>query len=76
MTVRRTRLARIAPNVSVTRDHGVPLGSELAPLVVATIHPSAVLRASGGPARDALPSRTPARYRSQAVCTGTVSSTT
>ena len=37
--------------VSVTRDHGVPLASELAPLVVATIHPSAVLRARGAAAR-------------------------
>ena len=44
--------ALVGPNVRVTRDHGVPLESELAPLVVATIHPSAVLRAQGGPARD------------------------
>jgi uracil-DNA glycosylase family protein len=29
----------------VTRSHGVPIASELAELVVATIHPSAVLRA-------------------------------
>jgi DNA polymerase len=40
--------------VSVTRDHGVPLASELAPLVVATIHPSAVLRARGADARQQL----------------------
>jgi DNA polymerase len=39
--------------VSVTRDHGVPRASELAPLVVATIHPSAVLRARDGAAREA-----------------------
>ena len=39
--------------VRVTRDHGSALASELAPLVVATIHPSAVLRARGGEARDA-----------------------
>ncbi len=45
--------ALVGSKVRVTRDHGVPLGSDLAPLVVATIHPSAVLRAHGGPARDA-----------------------
>jgi uracil-DNA glycosylase family protein len=44
--------ALVGPKVSVTRDHGVPLASELAPLVVATIHPSAVLRARDGAARD------------------------
>jgi uracil-DNA glycosylase len=44
--------AVVGPQVRVTRDHGVPLESELAPLVVATIHPSAVLRAQGGAARD------------------------
>ncbi|MDF2735091.1 MAG: phage polymerase-related protein [Chloroflexota bacterium] len=44
--------AVVGPKVRVTRDHGVPLESELAPLVVATIHPSAVLRAQGGPARE------------------------
>jgi uracil-DNA glycosylase len=44
--------ALVGSKVRVTRDHGVPLDSELAPLVVATIHPSAVLRAQGGPARD------------------------
>jgi len=46
--------ALVGPKVSVTRDHGVPLPSKLAPLVVATIHPSAVLRARGGDARDKL----------------------
>jgi DNA polymerase len=45
--------ALVGPKVRVTRDHGVPLESELAPLVVATIHPSAILRAQGGPAREA-----------------------
>ena len=45
--------ALVGPKVSVTRDHGVPLASELAPLVVATIHPSAVLRARDRAARDA-----------------------
>lgn len=44
--------ALVGPKVRVTRDHGVPLESDLAPLVVATIHPSAVLRAQGGPARE------------------------
>lgn len=44
--------ALVGSKVRVTRDHGVPLESELAPLVVATIHPSAVLRAQGGPARE------------------------
>lgn len=44
--------ALVGSKVRVTRDHGVPLQSDLAPLVVATIHPSAVLRAQGGPARD------------------------
>lgn len=45
--------ALVGPKVSVTRDHGVPLQSELAPLVVATIHPSAVLRARDRAAREA-----------------------
>lgn len=43
--------ALVGSAVRVTRDHGVPLASELAPLVVTSIHPSAVLRARGGPAR-------------------------
>jgi uracil-DNA glycosylase family protein len=46
--------ALVGPKVRVTRDHGVALPSELAPLVVATIHPSAVLRARGSDARDEL----------------------
>lgn len=45
--------ALVGPKVSVTRDHGVPLESGLAPLVVATIHPSAVLRARDRAAREA-----------------------
>jgi uracil-DNA glycosylase len=45
--------ALVGSKVSVTRDHGVSLASELAPLVIATIHPSAVLRARDGAARDA-----------------------
>jgi len=44
--------AVVGPKVRITRDHGLPLESDLAPLVVATIHPSAVLRAQGGPARE------------------------
>jgi uracil-DNA glycosylase len=47
--------ALVTPGFSVTRDHGVVEGSDLATLVVATIHPSAVLRARDGQARhDAL----------------------
>jgi DNA polymerase len=45
--------ALIGPAVRVTRDHGRPLVSDLAPLVVATIHPSAILRARGADAREA-----------------------
>jgi DNA polymerase len=37
--------ALLGPAVRVTRDHGRPLESPLAPVVLATIHPSAVLRA-------------------------------
>ena len=33
----------VGPDVRVTRDHGKLLASDLAPLVIATIHPSAVL---------------------------------
>jgi uracil-DNA glycosylase family protein len=36
--------ALIRPSISVMRERGRPLDSDLAPLVVATIHPSAVLR--------------------------------
>ena len=45
--------ALIGPGVRITRDHGRPLDSDLAPLVTATIHPSAVLRARDG-AREEL----------------------
>lgn len=45
--------ALAGPEVSVTRDHGKALDSPLAPLVVATIHPSAVLRARDASAREA-----------------------
>jgi DNA polymerase len=44
--------ALLGPDIRVTRDHGVPLGSSLAPTVVATIHPSAVLRARDAGARQ------------------------
>jgi DNA polymerase len=37
--------ALLGGDVRVTRDHGVPIESSLAPHVVVTIHPSAVLRA-------------------------------
>jgi DNA polymerase len=39
--------ALAGPEIQVMRDHGRPLGSSLAPVVIATIHPSAVLRARG-----------------------------
>lgn len=39
------------PQFLITRQRGKPLESELAPLVVATIHPSAVLRAPDEDAR-------------------------
>jgi len=44
--------AMLGPDFSVTRQHGVVDRDELAPLVVATIHPSAVLRARDGDQRD------------------------
>ncbi|HEY7523329.1 MAG TPA: UdgX family uracil-DNA binding protein [Candidatus Limnocylindrales bacterium] len=43
----------VGPRLSVMRDRGRALESDLAPLVVATIHPSAVLR-GGDEHRDAL----------------------
>ena len=45
--------ALLGDDVRVTRDHGVPIDSDLAPLVLVTIHPSAVLRARGQEARAA-----------------------
>jgi uracil-DNA glycosylase len=42
------------PDVRVTRDHGRPLDSDLAPLVLVTIHPSAILRAADRAAREAM----------------------
>ena len=44
--------AMLNPGFSVTRDHGLVERSDIAMLVVATIHPSAVLRARDGRARD------------------------
>ncbi|HEV8246861.1 MAG TPA: hypothetical protein VGP93_13880, partial [Polyangiaceae bacterium] len=36
----------------VTRERGKPLASELAPVVVATAHPSSILRAPDSAARE------------------------
>jgi uracil-DNA glycosylase len=44
--------ALLGPGVRVTRDHGRSLPSAIAPVVVATIHPSAVLRAEDKDARE------------------------
>jgi DNA polymerase len=46
--------ALLAPDFSVTRDHGRVDAPSLAPVVIATIHPSAVLRARGAEAQAAL----------------------
>ena len=43
--------ALVGPGLRILRDHGRLLESNLAPAVIATIHPSAVLRATGGPQR-------------------------
>ncbi len=40
--------ALAGPKVSVLRDRGRPLDLDLAPLVVATVHPSSILRAGDG----------------------------
>jgi uracil-DNA glycosylase family protein len=45
--------ALVGPGVRVTTDHGRPLESDLAPLVIATIHPSAVLRSTDRLRREA-----------------------
>jgi uracil-DNA glycosylase len=45
--------ALLGPDVRVTRDHGRPMESDLAPLVLVTIHPSAVLRSTDRAAREA-----------------------
>jgi DNA polymerase len=44
--------ALAGPTIRVTRDHGVPLDSNLADLVVATIHPSSVLRSPDAATRE------------------------
>ena len=40
--------ALVGPSISVTRDRGRALPVDLAPLVVATVHPSSILRAGAG----------------------------
>jgi uracil-DNA glycosylase len=45
--------ALLGPDVRVTRDRGRPIPSDLAPFVLLTIHPSAVLRARSSAERDA-----------------------
>jgi DNA polymerase len=45
--------ALLGSQVRVTKDRGRPLESDLAPVVLVTIHPSAVLRERGEPARTA-----------------------
>ena len=47
----------LGPDTRVTETAGRLIESDLAAMVVATIHPSAVLRARGSEARDALRSR-------------------
>jgi uracil-DNA glycosylase family protein len=42
----------LGSKVRVTKDRGKPLESELAPVVLVTIHPSAILRERDEPARD------------------------
>jgi DNA polymerase len=42
----------LGSKVRVTRDRGKPLESELAPVVLVTIHPSAILRERDGAARE------------------------
>jgi uracil-DNA glycosylase family protein len=44
--------ALVGPKVRVTATHGTPLGSDLAPVVMATIHPSSILRSTDRDARD------------------------
>jgi DNA polymerase len=45
--------ALVGDEVRVTRDHGRRIESTLAPLVIVTIHPSAVLRSRDRPSREA-----------------------
>ena len=44
--------ALLGKQFRVTRDRGRPLGSDLAPVVIATIHPSAILRAGDRRAQE------------------------
>jgi uracil-DNA glycosylase len=45
--------ALLGPSFRVTRERGRPVQSDLAPLVMATVHPSSILRAADETARDA-----------------------
>jgi DNA polymerase len=45
--------ALLGGNIRVTRDHGRPIESALAPLVLVTVHPSAILRSRDRASRDA-----------------------
>jgi uracil-DNA glycosylase family protein len=45
--------ALLGPSFRVTKARGQPIESDLAPLVTATVHPSAILRAPDGEARSA-----------------------
>jgi DNA polymerase len=45
--------ALMGPQFRITRERGVPLQSDLAPHVIATVHPSAILRARDDEARMA-----------------------
>jgi len=45
--------ALMGPQFRITRQRGIPLESELAPAVIATVHPSAILRARDDEARMA-----------------------
>jgi uracil-DNA glycosylase family protein len=44
--------ALVGRHVKVTKDRGKPLDSELAPVVMVTVHPSSILRARGETERD------------------------
>ena len=44
--------ALLGSKVKVTKDRGKPLESDLAPVVLVTIHPSAILRERDEPARE------------------------
>jgi DNA polymerase len=45
--------ALVGRHVKVTQDRGKPLESDLAPVVMVTVHPSSILRARDAEARDA-----------------------